>query len=251
MGKIIRLYIGHACPKAMAGFGIQRLQPGKQLLHVRAVRTGFVGAGLELLPIAPPLGDACQLGLGDETEWADDFHRKLRHLQTGRHCPKGALEGEIHQERLEDIVLMVPEGYLVAAFFFGYGKKGLAARPRTEEAGGFAAVGRGVEFGLADDEGQAMLLGAVAEVILVGVIGDVAHHDVRHHDLEAGTENLRPPPQEIDQRERVLPARETDEDAVAITNKFIITDCLPDFLFHFAEKQLFFCQFCHLFIRIK
>ena len=162
MGKVIRLHIRHARPKAMAGFGIQRLQPDEQIFHVRAVRTGFVGAGLQLLPIAPPLGDARQLGLGDETEWADDFHRKLRHLKTGRHRPEGALEGEIHQERLEDVVLMVSEGYLVAALFFGYGKKGLSARPRTEEAGGFAAVGRGVEFGLADNKGQAVFLGAAA-----------------------------------------------------------------------------------------
>ena len=162
MGKIIRLYIRHARPKAIAGFGIQRLQPGKQLLHVRAVRTGFVGAGLELLPIATPLGDARQLDLGDKAKGANDFHRKLRHLQTGRHRPEGALEGEIHQERLEDVVLMMSEGYLVAAFFFGYGKKGLAARPRAEEAGGFVAVGRGVEFGLADNKGQAVFLGAAA-----------------------------------------------------------------------------------------
>ena len=48
------------------------------------------------------------------------------------------LEGQVHQRGVDDVVLMVPKGYLRAAQLLGNVEELFAALPGTEKAGGLA-----------------------------------------------------------------------------------------------------------------
>ena len=48
-----------------------------------------------------------------------------------------SLEGEIHQRRMDDVVLMVPQGYLCATQFLSEVEELLATLPGTEKTGRF------------------------------------------------------------------------------------------------------------------
>ena len=70
-----------------------------------------------------------------ETQRANDGQWHLAHAELGGHGGEVSLEGEVHQGRVDDVVLMVAEGYLGASQFLGKVKELLTTLPRTEEAG--------------------------------------------------------------------------------------------------------------------
>ena len=68
-----------------------------------------------------------------QTEWSYDRERHLPHTETDGHCGKVGLIGEVHQSRVDDIILMVSEGNLVATQFLREVEELLATVPRTEK----------------------------------------------------------------------------------------------------------------------
>ena len=122
-------------PDAVAHFWVQLFETVVNLLDVRAVRVGLVRTDFLLLLIALQFGVGLDVGLWNEAQRTDDRERHLAHLQQGGHCAETALETEVQQGRMDEIVLMMPEGYLVAAEFLCQIEHYLAAVPGTEKAG--------------------------------------------------------------------------------------------------------------------
>ena len=49
-----------------------------------------------------------------EAQGTNDGERHLPHLEFGGHCGEMSLEGEVHECRMEDVVVVMSQGYLVA-----------------------------------------------------------------------------------------------------------------------------------------
>ena len=109
---------------------------GKQLLCRGAVGGLFVGALLQLFFIALLFGIGPDVGLLTETERPDDGEWHLAHAELDGHGGEMALEGEVHQGGVDDVVLMMTEGNLRTAKFLGQVEELLAALPGAEKAGG-------------------------------------------------------------------------------------------------------------------
>ena len=122
-------------PDVVAHLRVHLLQGVVELFDVRAMRVGLIGAELLLFLIPLHLGPRLDVALRDEAQRADDGERHLAHLQTGGHRGEVSLISEVHQCRMDEVVLMMPEGDLVTAEFLCEVEELFASIPRTEEAG--------------------------------------------------------------------------------------------------------------------
>ena len=86
----------------------------KQFGCSSAIGTRFVRTLLQLFFIALLLGIGTDVCLLAKTERTNDSERHFTHAQLDGHCGEMSLEGEIHQRRMDDVVLMVPQSYLCA-----------------------------------------------------------------------------------------------------------------------------------------
>ena len=96
------------------------------------------------------------------------------------------------------------------------------------------------------DEGEAVGLGARAQVVDVGGVRDIAHDHMGDHHLEAGVEDPRPATEQVDQRQRVLSAREPHQQAVALVDQPIVEDRLLDLLLDPPDQSSLLCSLFHL-----
>ena len=122
-------------PDVIAHLRVHLLKGVVELFDVRAMRVGLVGTELLLFLIPLYLGPRLDVALRDEAKRADDGERHLAHLQSGGHCGEVSLIGEVHQCRMDEVVLMMPEGDLVTAEFLCEVEELFAPIPRTEETG--------------------------------------------------------------------------------------------------------------------
>jgi len=234
MREVLVLDVVESAPDGVDGVGIERLEGTDDIVHIRSMGLVLIRTELLLPMIAPELGIAAQIGLADKTERADHLHRELIHLQEGRDSANSALEREVHQEGMDDIVAMMTEGYLVAAPRLSHLKQGLAAIPGAEETMGLAMVGRGVEGGNVMNELYPTLLTERTEIVDIGAIADRIDRDVNRHHSDTRHTDTRLATEELDERQRVLAAGETDEDDIAIGEETILLAALVEK----AEKTL-------------
>ena len=167
------LHVAHRAPQAVPGLRVQLLQLAEDAGNGRAPRVVLVGAGFQLC--GPPAlgGQGGDVRLVHQAERANDGDGELAHPEQRRHGGEGALVGEVHQERLQDVVHVVPQGDFVAAALLGKGEERFAAVPRAEEAGRLAGVARGVEGGFHHVQGDAQPLAEVVEEGGVRAVADV------------------------------------------------------------------------------
>jgi hypothetical protein len=97
------------------------------------VRTGLVGTEHLLFLVVLYLSPCLDVVFLYQTEWSYDREWHLPHTEADGHCGKVCLIGQVHQSRVDDIILMVPEGNLVATQFLSEVEELLATVPRTEE----------------------------------------------------------------------------------------------------------------------
>ncbi len=236
----VGLYVGHAAPEVVAGFGVELLESGEHLDHAAAVRGVLVGTVLLLLAIFVQLGKAGDVTLLDTAERTDDGHVKLVHLQGRRHGGESALEGHVHKQGDKHIILMVSEGYLVAPERLGRLEERLAAVPRAEEAGGLSCISRIIKRGLDDVHLYAKSCGKVSEVLRVALVRDIGHHHMGCYDTEARLEHADTRCHEFEQRQRILATRHGDKDAVALFDKTILRRSLVELVAESVHKEFFF-----------
>ena len=109
---------------------------GKQLLCRGAVGGLFEGTLLQLFFIALLFGIGADVGLLTKAERTDDGEWHFAHAELDRHRGKMALEGEIHQGCVDDVVLMMTEGNLRTAKLLSQVEELLATLPGAEKTGG-------------------------------------------------------------------------------------------------------------------
>ena len=179
------------------------------------------GARLLLWDILTQFGVTTELALLNQAERTNKLQGHLVHLKFGIDSGELAIEDKIHEQGLDDIILVMAEGNLVAAKFLCSVEERLAAVPGAEEARVFVA------FLLADgcilnDERDAELIAERAEVRQVAQIRAFLNTYVHSRDAEARDENLCTFAKKLDHRQRILAATEGDEDMVAFLDKRVV-----------------------------
>ena len=137
------------------------------------------------------------------------------------------------------------EGNLVATMLLCNIKQGFPPCPGAKETRGFTGIGRSVETRLMHEKGKAVLVCPAFQVTDIRTIRNIRHHDMCHDHLEPGPEYLGTASEQIHQRQRIFPPRQSDQYAVAIHNQAVFEYRLLDFLFYFTKQEFLFCQLCH------
>ena len=162
-------------------------------------------------------GILSDVGFLTQAERTDNGQRHLLHLQLGRHRRELALEGEVHQHRMDKVVLVMAQGYLGAAQLLCNVEELFAALPGTEEAGGLLLarrrsvgssgtfVGSGGEAGGDDVQGNAKTVAEGLKIGGVRLVVDIFHADVECLDGEVGDVNLGTTGEELQQTSESLP----------------------------------------------
>jgi len=102
-------------PDTEAGLRVYLFDGVVKTFYLCTVRVCLIGTAFRLFLIASHLCVCLDVGFLHHTERSDDCEGHLAHLQARRHGVEAALEGEIHQGCMDQVILMVAEGDLVAA----------------------------------------------------------------------------------------------------------------------------------------
>jgi len=195
-------------------------------LNVSTIGVVLIGTLLELLLITLFFGVCTDIILAAETKRADDGEGHFPHAEQSGHGAEVALEREVHQGRMDDVVLMVAQGNLVTPQLLGEVEELLAALPGAEEAGGLWLKVEGGGWrvdGRGDDvEGDLQTLTEVLQIGSVRLVMDVLHPYMQGLDGEVGYMHLRAARHEFQQTERVLATRQTDEDFIVLINQLVL-----------------------------
>ena len=132
-------------PKGISSFGIDSLKMMKEVCHGGTIGLFLVWAETLLLMEAFLLGYSFDVGFVGKAEWADNLEMVMIHLHERTHGLCFAFEGDIHQIGDDEVVVMMPEGYLIEAFFLRKKEEGFAPVPCTEEASRLSLVGALIE----------------------------------------------------------------------------------------------------------
>jgi hypothetical protein len=117
----------------MTGLRIHLLNLFEELSHIITMGRRLVGTEFYLLLIAPQLRIATDIILLNHTERTDDAQGHLSHLEQSRHRIETSLIELVHQAGMQQVILMMSQGNLVAPQLLRQIKKLLTAVPRTEE----------------------------------------------------------------------------------------------------------------------
>ena len=77
-------------------------------------------------------------------------------------------------------------------------------------------------------EGDGKSITELLDVRSVSHVGDILHANVDCHDCEAGFQNMLTTGEEFKETKGVLSSRQTDEDAVVLVDKLVLSQCLVE-----------------------
>jgi len=145
--------------------------------------------------------DQTLLGVGER---ADEDDPALEHLLPGRHRADLAFKKQVHQDGLDDVVLVVAQRHLAAPQLLGRLEERLAPVPGTPETGDFFAALSAEDIVLFDDELEPLLRRAPAQE----VHGDsvVAEVHIHRHELIADRHEGAAALQDLQEDKAVLAA---------------------------------------------
>lgn len=209
-------------PHGVACLWVDLLKLLEDGLHGRTIGGLLVRASHFLFVETCDDGKVGNHALTDKAERTNDGERIVLQWQNWGHGSEGALEGHVHEEGDEDVVLMVTECHLVEMVCYSKLEDCLAAMPGTEEAACLARIGALVEGGVEQVKLDAELQAEVAEVGAVGVVGDVVHDHMYGFHLDVGTEDASTLGKETSEHERVLATAKCYEYAVAIMQQGVL-----------------------------
>ena len=119
----------HGSPQAVSCLGIELFQAMEHFINILAPCLCFVWTRRFLFLKAQAHGHLTDVFLGYEAQGPDDAQRIVAHRHAGLHGRDGALEGHVHQQRGDEVVLMMSQGNLVVAVIAGIFKQRLAPVP--------------------------------------------------------------------------------------------------------------------------
>lgn len=136
------------------------------------------------------------------------------HPEEAGHGREATGIGEVHERRVEDVVLMVPEGYLVTPQLLRHLEERLSAVPRTEETGCALLITVGLKLYEALVIGDAVARALLAKVIRVRLVIYARHSHMQGMKREALIASAQHVAHEVEQGEGVLSTRQADEDNI-------------------------------------
>ena len=221
-------------------------------------RRGFLEwAELFLGFVATERGITAEVGFLYQAQGTNELQGHLIHLQLGVDGGEVTLEDEVHEERFDNVVLMMAESYLVAAEFACSIEERFASVPRAQETRIFLSCavgdcvlvscavgdcvlvicavgdcvlvscavdelrccGRFAYLGVADKEGHMELVAERLQVRYISKVRAFAYAYVNSGDAETGHEDLRAATEELNQSQRVLASTEADKNVVALLDE--------------------------------
>ena len=214
-----------------------RLPLGEHLLDHLALQVGLGAAqvaGDDREGHAPgELGDVRLAAVGERP---DHHVAAVVGEQLGRHRLEAAGEEEVEEQRLEDVLAMVPQGDLVGADLLGEAVEGAAPQPRAERAGGLALGGL-----LLDHRVGVALEDMVLDADTVQVLGQYVLGEARlllvkvdRHQREVHRGVALQAAQDLQQGVAVLAAGEAHHHPVAIVDHAVVDDGVA----HLAPQAL-------------
>ena len=123
-------------PEGVTRLWIQLFQLLEEGLGGGTIGGLLVRTQLELFLVMLLLGILLDVSLLTQAQRTDNGQRHLLHPELGRHRRELPLEGKVHQGSMDDVILVVAEGYLRTAQLLCHIEELLATLPGTEEASG-------------------------------------------------------------------------------------------------------------------
>ena len=191
-------------PDRVAGFGIQALHLSEQAGDGGAVGVALMGAQFGHGPVAGHLSIATDVCLVNEAQRTDDAQRHLAHFEACGHCAEASLKCQVHQGRVDEVVAMVPKGYLVAAQLLRKIEQLLAAVPRAEEARRLTL--RLLKAGGNHVQRHLQIIAELLKVVSRSLVADILHPHMNRLDTKSGMMNLCPAAQQFRKKQGVLAA---------------------------------------------
>src|SRR5467141_3709466 len=233
--QVLGHHVAHRAQDGRAHAGMLAFEVRQQLLDALALevllRATEVAGDQWKLHLCREGGD---LALRRVTERPDDQVAAVVAAQARRHRPQLSGEEHGHDQGLDQVVAVVAEGDLRAAELLRGVVEDAAAQARADRAGGLSlrdqplhdAVGVLAEhedFRARAAEVAFQVPGGETRMALIEIAGDQ-----RELDRRAPLQLL----EQVQQRERVFPARDADEDAIAGLDQAEVSDGAA----HIAEK---------------
>lgn len=215
-GQQLFLHIAHAPPQTVPGFGIHLFQTMQDTFHHAPARLRLVRTILHLLPIVSYRRQFRQIGFVHKAHRADNRHVELLHYQPRRHRTERPLIRNIHQQRFQNIIHVMPQGYFVTPLFLCHSEQSLAPVPRTQETRRLAGIRTRIELRFVQHERHSLRLRIASEVIRIALIRDISHYHMGSNHRKPWLQNPGTTRQQFHQRQRVLAAGKPDKDFIAL-----------------------------------
>ena len=166
-------------------------------------------------------GMGCDVLFGDKAEGTYHGEGIVLHGHGGAHGVEGAFVEEVHEHGGKEVVLMMPQGYLIETVLNGKVKHGLTAISCTEEAAGLALVCAFVKRGVEDVQGDAKSIAELLHVGNVRLVGHIVHNHMHGLYPYGWFEDTGTPCHQPGHDKGVLASGEGEEYPVAIVKKTI------------------------------
>ena len=147
-----------------------------EAFHFRPSGSVFVGAGGYLTHKLGCGSIGRYIQFRNKAQGADDGEGIMLHGHGGTHGVERTFVEEVHEHGGKEVVLMMPQGYLVETVLYGKVEHSLTAIACTKEAAGLALVGAFVKRGVEDMQGDAKTVAELLHVGNIRLVGHIVHN---------------------------------------------------------------------------
>lgn len=231
----------YSVPHAVTRLRVQSLKHHQILTHIPTPCPLLIRARPFLSKKSTLLSHLPKPVFGDHTQRPDYTQRIMPHRHRRPHRRKRALISHIHQQGNEKIILMMPQRHLVEPPLHSEVKQSPPPIPRTEETTRLAPVPTLVKTRMNDMQSNTTVPAKPLEILHVGLIRDIVHHDISRLHPNRRFENPRPRPKQSHQSQRVLPTRKPHKNPVTIFYQSETNTGLIKFSLYFHFVVLLFC----------
>lgn len=163
-------------PHALACLGVQGAEGLGEAFHFRPSGSVFVGARSYLAHQACIGSIGRYVQFRNKAQGTDDDEGIMLHGHGGVHGVERTFVEEVHEHGGKEVVLMMPQGYLVETVLYGKVEHSLTAIACTKEAAGLALVGAFVKGGVEDVQGDAKSIAELLHVGNIRLVGHIVHN---------------------------------------------------------------------------
>ena len=176
-------------PEAVTCFGVELLHAFPDTLDAGAVGFMLEGTDFYLFFVMIELGPGGNEFFGNATKGTYERERHLPELKEGGHGVERPFKDLVHEEREQEVVLVMTECNLVITLFEGQTEDGFAACPRTQVTRTSSYLGVGLKTGREDVQRYVQALAESLEILRIGLVLHVFHPHMNGGHAESGLTN--------------------------------------------------------------